>query len=122
MNANGEIASDFKIGCSEHASRRLDIKVYPAEQYPTALLYFTGSAHFNRSMRSFAHISGFLLNDYGLFKRLTAEMSRSERQHDKSSHGDQIRCLSENDVFTHLKLHYVEPHRRHDQGDVVAFK
>lgn len=122
LNANGELSSEVKIGCSVHASRRLDIKVYPAEQYPSALLYFTGSANFNRSMRLFADKSGFLLNDYGLFKRSTAERSRNERQHDRSSHGDPIRCLSEKDIFTYLKLQYVEPHRRHDQGDVVAFK
>jgi DNA polymerase/3'-5' exonuclease PolX len=116
-----ELISKFKIGCSIHAVRRLDIKVYPPEQYPTALLYFTGSAHFNRSMRLYADKSGFLLNDYGLFKRL-ANAARSREQDHKSSHGDQIRCLNERDVFTCLKLMYVEPERRHDQGDVIAFK
>ena len=32
--------------------RRLDIIVVPYAEYPCALLYFTGSGHFNRSMRS----------------------------------------------------------------------
>jgi DNA polymerase/3'-5' exonuclease PolX len=121
LHAIGELTSEFKVGCSLLVTRRLDIKVYPPEQYPTALLYFTGSAHFNRSMRSFADQSGFLLNDYGLFKRLV-DSSRIRAQHDRSPHGDQIRCLNERDVFTHLKLTWVEPERRHDQGDVVAFK
>jgi DNA polymerase/3'-5' exonuclease PolX len=121
LHEKGELISEFKVGCSIHAVRRLDIKVYPPEQYPTALLYFTGSAHFNRSMRLFADRSGFLLNDYGLFKRLT-DSARSRDQHNKPSHGDHVRCLSERDVFTHLKLKYVEPERRHDQGDVIAFK
>jgi DNA polymerase/3'-5' exonuclease PolX len=118
---NGELISEFNIGCSMHASRRLDIKVYPPEQHPTALLYFTGSAHFNRSMRLIADKSGFLLNDYGLFKR-SLDATRSRSQHDKSSHGDQIRCLNERDLFKHLNLHYVSPERRHDQGDLVLFK
>lgn len=121
LHESGELISEFKIGCSIHATRRLDMKVYPPEQFPTALLYFTGSAHFNRSMRSFADKSGFLLNDYGLFKRLT-DTARSRDQHHKSSHGDLVRCLNERDVFTHLKLKYVEPERRHDQGDVIAFQ
>jgi DNA polymerase lambda len=34
--------------------RRIDIKAYPAHQHPFALLYFTGSDHFNRSMRLYA--------------------------------------------------------------------
>jgi len=35
-------------------ARRIDIKVYPKEQYGFALLYFTGSDYFNRDMRLFA--------------------------------------------------------------------
>jgi DNA polymerase/3'-5' exonuclease PolX len=35
-------------------NRRIDIKVYPREQYGTAILYFTGSDYFNRSMRYLA--------------------------------------------------------------------
>ena len=46
--------------------RRLDIKAYPREQYGFAVLYFTGSPHFNRSMRLFAHKKGFSLSDHGL--------------------------------------------------------
>jgi len=34
--------------------RRLDLKVYPPEEDAYALLYFTGSDHFNRSMRHYA--------------------------------------------------------------------
>lgn len=34
--------------------RRIDIKAYPYDQYGFALLYFTGSGNFNRSMRLFA--------------------------------------------------------------------
>ena len=30
-----------------HLARRLDIKIYPIEQIAFALLYFTGSDHFN---------------------------------------------------------------------------
>ena len=47
-------------------ARRIDIKVYPKEQYGFALLYFTGSDYFNRSMRLFADKKGFTLSDNGL--------------------------------------------------------
>jgi len=46
--------------------RRIDIKVYPKEQYGFAILYFTGSDYFNRSMRLFAEKKGFTLSDHGL--------------------------------------------------------
>lgn len=32
-------------------NRRVDLKFYAAPHFPFALLYFTGSDHFNRSMR-----------------------------------------------------------------------
>ena len=38
----------------KHKVRRIDIKAYPKDQYGFALLYFTGSGNFNRSMRLFA--------------------------------------------------------------------
>lgn len=38
--------------------RRIDIKCYLREFFPFALLYFTGSDHFNRSMRRFANDNG----------------------------------------------------------------
>jgi len=48
--------------------RRLDLKVYPAEEYAYALLYFTGSDHFNRSMRHYAKAMGYSLSDHGLVR------------------------------------------------------
>jgi DNA polymerase lambda len=46
--------------------RRLDIKVYPPEAYPYALLYFTGNDHFNRSMRHWAGRINLSLSDTGI--------------------------------------------------------
>ena len=40
--------------------------MYPAEEYAYALLYFTGSDHFNRSMRAYAKNKGYSLSDHGL--------------------------------------------------------
>lgn len=46
--------------------RRIDIKIYPSELYGFALLYFTGSGPFNRSMRLYAKKRGLMLSDIGL--------------------------------------------------------
>ena len=56
------------LGGKGSVNRRLDIKVYPREQYGYALLYFTGSAQFNRNMRTQALKYGFSLSDAGLKK------------------------------------------------------
>jgi DNA polymerase lambda len=48
--------------------RRIDILCIPHEQYGAALLYFTGNAHFNRSMRLYARKKGYSLNQRGLFR------------------------------------------------------
>ena len=49
-------------GLSHH---RIDIKYYHINEYAYALLYFTGSDMFNRSMRLYASKLGIQLNDHG---------------------------------------------------------
>lgn len=47
-------------------ARRLDIRMIPCEQYYCAILYFTGSDVFNKTMRTHALENGFTLNEYAL--------------------------------------------------------
>lgn len=93
---------------SPHASgvhRRIDIKSYPSSTFAFALLYFTGSAHFNRSMRFFARSLGYSLSDKGL-----APCTWLKK--DQRCKGESIRCATEEDVFHALGLEYREPKDR----------
>ena len=53
----------------DQTHHRIDIKHYPLEQYAFALLYFTGSGMFNRSMRLYATTLGLQLSDKGFARR-----------------------------------------------------
>ena len=77
--------------------RRIDIKVYEKSFFPFAILYFTGSAYFNRSMRLFAKKKGYHLSDKELSDRIT---------------GVKIPCNSEEDIFNALSLKYQKPEER----------
>ena len=67
--------------------RRIDIKVYETDAFPTALLYFTGSDKFNRSMRLWAKRKGYALQDKGLFRdRSEAAASRGVRGSRRKRH------------------------------------
>lgn len=85
--------------------RRIDIKIYPREQYGFAVLYFTGSDHFNRSMRLFAKKKGYALDDHGLYP---AQRSRKEI----IWKGQSAACFTEEEVFRALGVEYKAPHER----------
>eukprot|EP00698_Gefionella_okellyi_P001644 TRINITY_DN11547_c0_g1_i1.p1 TRINITY_DN11547_c0_g1~~TRINITY_DN11547_c0_g1_i1.p1 ORF type:complete len:771 (+),score=184.38 TRINITY_DN11547_c0_g1_i1:241-2313(+) len=85
--------------------RRIDIKMYPFNEYAFALLYFTGSGYFNRSMRLFAEKKGFSLSD----KSLTCVI----RDRFGVVHaGRTIPCHTERQIFEALGLEYRTPAQR----------
>jgi len=64
-------------------------------RYGYALLYFTGNAHFNRSMRLWARKKGYSLSDHSLVPVLRIK-------NEKVSSGQNIPCYTEEDVFKAL--------------------
>ncbi|XP_056626806.1 DNA polymerase lambda isoform X2 [Triplophysa dalaica] len=92
-------------GPSQH-HRRLDIIVVPYAEFACALLYFTGSAHFNRSMRAFAKTKHMSLSEHSLNCDVV-------RQHGvKLVVGRPLHTPTEKDVFKHLGIPYREPCER----------
>ncbi|XP_028630724.1 DNA polymerase lambda isoform X2 [Grammomys surdaster] len=87
--------------------RRLDIIVVPYSEFACALLYFTGSAHFNRSMRALAKTKGMSLSEHAL----SAAVVRNS-QGVKVGPGQVLPTPTEKDVFKLLGLPYREPAER----------
>ncbi|CAH1258127.1 POLB [Branchiostoma lanceolatum] len=86
--------------------RRLDIIVIPYSEFACALMYFTGSAHFNRSMRALAIKKGMSLSEHSL----NTGVIRKGKE--KIFGGTPLPCHTEEDVFKHLGLDYRPPHER----------
>jgi len=88
--------------------RRLDLKFYPPHLYHYALLYFTGSGHFNRSMRYYAdRVKKMTLSDKGLVVAMEKRDSKAERV--KADASTTLPAASEEEIFAHLQLEYVAP-------------
>ncbi|XP_065185298.1 DNA polymerase lambda-like [Sycon ciliatum] len=86
--------------------RRLDIITVPYKELPCALLYFTGSGLFNRSMRCKARHMGMSLSEHALRTGVV------RRGNDKVSEGVPLPVSCEKDVFDLLGMDYLEPHER----------
>jgi DNA polymerase/3'-5' exonuclease PolX len=87
--------------------RRLDIICVPYNEMGCALLYFTGSDYFNRSMRHFAKQMGYSLSQHGI-----APAVRTNRGKTKNHVGTPVPTPTELDVFNLLGLDFVEPDNR----------
>ena len=82
-------------------NRRIDIRLISKKSLGSALLYFTGSGEFNKSMRSYALSKQYSINEYGIYK-LDKNGNKAFR----------IQCDREEDIFKTLGLDYVETQDR----------
>ena len=94
--------------------RRLDLKLYPPDEYAYALLYFTGSDHFNRSMRHYAKALGYSLSDHGI---VAAVKMPGTKDNGVRGTTNLFHAVTEADIFHKLGLQYIEPSQRNT--DVV---
>nr|XP_020451914.1 DNA polymerase lambda [Monopterus albus] len=89
-----------------HRHRRLDIIVVPYNELACALMYFTGSAHFNRSMRALAKTKNMSLSEHSLNKDVVRQGSL------KVYGGTPLPTLTEKDVFRLLGIPFRQPNER----------
>lgn len=79
--------------------RRIDIMITKPEEYPFAILYFTGSKEFNTLMRQHALDLGYSMNEYSL-------------KHIEDKTVVDHLFTTEKDIFEFLKYPYVDPWKR----------
>ena len=93
------------------AARRVDFLYTTPEEFPFAILYFTGSKIFNTVMRHIALEKGFTMNEHGINKM---EGKKKGEKVNKLFH-------DEKDIFDFLGLEYKTPIERID-GRAIVFK
>ena len=113
-----EILSYGKTKClviaklpNKEKARRVDFMYTNPDEFPFAILYFTGSKAFNTVMRGEALKQGMSLNEHGLYKKQAGKEKENKVAQTFST---------EADVFKYLKLQYKEPMERIDGRAVVA--
>jgi len=84
------------VGLIDQVHRRIDVELVQPEEYPFAIVYFTGSQSFNVKMREYAAQNGLRLNEKGLF----------------GQQGESYPAQSEEDLFRILGLLYLSPEER----------
>ena len=91
-------------------ARRVDFLYTPPDEYPFAVLYFTGSKNFNTAQRQRALKIGYTLNEHGLYHMANGKKS------DKVNHV----FKTEEDIFKYLGMEYVEPDKRIDNRSIIT--
>uniref|UniRef100_A0A6C0JQN9 DNA polymerase beta n=1 Tax=viral metagenome TaxID=1070528 RepID=A0A6C0JQN9_9ZZZZ len=91
-------------------ARRVDFMYTSQEEYPFAVLYFTGSKTFNTVMRGHALKMGVSLNEHGLY---TKKVGKEKEQKVDTIFKD------EKDIFDYLHLQYKEPVDRIDGRSII---
>ena len=90
----------------KRTARRMDILITSQEEYPFAVLYFTGSQELNIIMRKDAIERGYRLNEYSLLNKKETP----------------IILHSEEEIFNKLGYKYIPPENRTKQTEIHKYK
>ena len=95
---------------SSNVARRVDFLYTNPEEFPFAILYFTGSKIFNTVMRHIALEKGYTMNEHCIYN-MEAKKKGEKVQHT---------FTSEEDIFNFLGLEYKTPIERTDGRAVIV--
>jgi DNA polymerase (family X) len=94
-----------KISFRQRNGMQVDVRLLPPESFGAALQYFTGSKAHNVALRQRALKMGFTLSEYSL----------ATLDNEKPVAGK-----SEEEIYTKLKLDFIPPEMRENQGEIEA--
>ncbi len=100
--------------------RRLDLLLTDPEEYPYAILYFTGSDQFNIAMRRWALDYGYTMNEHGMRPVDRTDGSGEHGMQATGDAGPAPPMSTERDIFDFLGLVWVPPTERRDGTQVIA--
>src|SRR3990167_454127 len=89
-----------------------DLRVVKSEEFPFALVYFTGSKEHNIRLRNRALEQGWSLNEYR-FTQVEEKKGRPSKDLPSKIHDEQ-------ELYQSLGLDFIPPELREDRGDVLA--
>jgi NAD-dependent DNA ligase len=92
-------------------ARRVDFLYTTPQEFPFAILYFTGSKIFNTVMRQYAVNKGYTFNEHGIYHL------------ENKQKGEKVEKVfnTEKDIFDFLGLQYKTPLERQDGRMVIPF-
>ena len=97
------LEGDTKISARTNDGLQVDFRIVNQDEYPAALLYFTGAKYHNVRLRQLAKERDLKLNEYGVFE--------GEKR---------LEVSSESDIYKLFDLKYIESELREDKGEIEA--
>jgi DNA polymerase (family X) len=100
-----ERSGDAGARAVTHSGMSVDLRVVAPDQFGNLLQHLTGSKEHNMALRETAVRSGLHVSEYGVFD---------------DACGETHRCATEQQVYSLLGLHYIEPELRENRGELEA--
>jgi len=94
-----------KVSFRQRSGIQVDVRLLPPESFGAAMQYFTGSKAHNVALRQRALKMGFTLSEYSLAKLES---------------GEAVAGKAEEEIYAKLKLDYIPPELRENQGEIEA--
>ena len=97
------VTGETKTSVRMKSGIEADLRVVTREEFPYALMHFTGSKEHNVRLRGIAKKKNWKLNEYGLFA------------------GEKlVECVSEGEIYRALDLPFIPPELRENSGEIEA--